>query len=170
MSIQNKLAKIFSPLQRKLFDYQIDLIGSDVKVIRLKITENQYLDEVIEIISDDVIELKLALPTEIPLYRFRNEVEDEIDEKTGLFLYDILPIEGFSKFPDNIEKFDIFVKKIKDENNLTDPMLMILRVSNVVGSLNVDELVWKKFYCAPYNLTISTELQTIIDSYEDDDV
>ena len=166
MSIQSKLAKVHSGLMRKLFDYQIGLIGSDVKVIRLKITENQYLDETIEVISDDLIELKLVLPTEIPLYRLRGEAQDVIDEKSGLFLYDILPIEGYSKFTDNIEKFDILIKKMKDENSSTDPMLMILRVTEPVGSFNVDELVWKKFYCAPYNLTLTTEMQTIIETYE----
>ncbi len=166
MSIQDKLSKIHSGLMRKLFDYQLGLVSSDVKVIRLKITENQYLDETIEVISDDTITLKLALPTEIPLYRLRGEEQDAIDDKTGIFLYDILPIEGYSKFTDNVEKFDIFIKKLKDENVDTDPLLMILRVSETVGSFNVNQLVWKKFYCAPYNMTISTEIQTIIDTYE----
>ena len=166
MGIQNKLAEVFAPLQRKLFDYQIDLIGSDVKVIRLKIVENDYEDETITVISNDTITLKLDLPTEIPLYWLRGTAQDALDEKTGLYLYDILPIEGYSSFEDNVERFDVFIKKIKDNNSSTDPMLMILRVTEPVGSFNVDELVWKKFYCAPYNMTISTEIQTIIDAYE----
>jgi len=166
MGIQNKLSEVFAPLQRKLFDYEIDIIGSDVKVIRLKIVENQYEDETtITVISNDTITLKLALPDEIPLYRLRGDSLDAIDDTTGLFLYDILPIEGYSSFVDNVERFDIFVKKIKDENSSTDDMLMILRVTEPVGSFNVDRLVWKKFYCAPYNMTIPTEMQTIIDAY-----
>jgi len=165
LSIQDKLANNLSSLQRKLFNQQIELVGSELEVIRLKTTLDKYEDETIEVISSDVIIVQLDIPSEIPLYRLRGTTQDAIDDTTGLYLYEIIPIEGYSRFEDNVEKFDIIIKKIKDENDVTDPMLMILRVSEVFGSINANALVWKKFNCAPYNMIISEEIQNIIDSY-----
>jgi hypothetical protein len=167
MSIQEKIANALSPLQRKLFDQHVNLMGSEHKVIRLKVTVDRYDTETVDIISDDIITVILDIPTEIPLYRLRGESKEQIDSTTGLYLYDILPIEGYSKFEDNVEKFDIIIKKIYDDVDSTDPMLMILRISEVLGSLNANNLVWKKFYCAPYNLRIGTSLQALIDEYKD---
>ncbi len=166
MSIQDKISSKLAPLQRKLFDRQISLMGNNVKVIRLQVVEDKYMDETISIIDNDIIEIILDIPAEIPLYRLgRTSSSPVITESTGLYLYDILPIEGYSKFEDNVEKGDILIKKIYDEKANTDPLLLILRISESLGSISNTDLVWKKFHCSPHNLTLTAELIQIINNF-----
>jgi len=166
MSIQDKISTKLAPLQRKLFDNQINLMGSSTKVIRLQVITDKYMDETITVINNDVIEIILKIPSEIPLYRLtRDTTSPVITEKTGLYLYDILPIEGYSRFEDNVEKGDIIIKKIYDENMSTDPLLLILRVSEPLGGISSNSLVWKKFNCSPHNMTLTSDIKQIIQAY-----
>ena len=171
MSIQERLSNVYSNLQRKLFDQQIYLTGSSMEVVRLKVVEDKYHDEEIQVISNDTITIAMDIPAEIPLYRIRNQTitagnptasQEPIEKATSIFLYDILPIEGYSRFEDNVEKGDIIIRFFSDENEETDALILILRVSEVLGSFNANSLVWKRFQCAPHNLTLTTEIEQII--------
>lgn len=171
MSIQEKLSKAYAPLQRKLFDRQISLTGRVSDVIRLKVVENKYHDEEIQIVSSDRIEMVIDFPAEIPLFRFRNRnldsvdiSQEQIESNTSVYLYDILPIECYAKFEDKIERGDIIIVMYSDENLETQDLVLILRISEVLGSFNANSLVWRRFQCAPYNLTLTDEINAIIDS------
>lgn len=162
MSIQDKLSLNQSPLKRKLMDYKIRLTGNYSPIIRLQVTENKYEDEEITVISHNRIIAIIDYPGEIPLYRLRGSAQNAIDDNTGVFFYDILPIEIYTQWEDTIEVGDIIVRKIIDENEET--LVNVLRISNVLGSFKRD-LIWKKSYAAPHNVTLTTEIQDIIDSY-----
>ena len=161
--IQNKLAKKQAGLKRKLMDYKIRLSGNCSQIIRIYTEENKYGDETLTTINHCMILAIIDYPGELPLYRLRTSADDsEIDEPTGIFLYDIIPIEVYTQWKDKVEIGDLLVRKIKDE---TDSCLVnVLRISNILGSFKTD-LIWKKCLTAPYNMTISQEVQDIIDAY-----
>ena len=162
MSIQGKLSNKQSPLKRKLMDYKIRLSGNCSQVIRLHVTEDKYEDEEVSVISHCLILAIIDYPGEIPLYRLRGTAQNEIDDNTGVFFYDVIPIEIYTQWKDKVEPGDILVRKILDEND--NYLLNVLRVSNVLGSFK-NNLVWKKCYASPHNMTLTQEIQDIIDTY-----
>lgn len=161
-TIQDRISKKTSKLKRYMFDYKIRLSGNCTEAIRLKVDENRYGDETITIVCHNRINAIINYPTEIPFYRIRGEIQQPISEPTGTYLYDILPIELFTQFSDNVEEKDIIIRKIKDEHG--ECILHILRVSEILGAFKTD-IVWKKAYCAPHNMTLSAEMIDIINNY-----
>ena len=169
MSYQSKIAESTSRLKRLLRDYSIKMTGDDIKVIRLTITINKYGDETdLEILSNDVITITLDIPDQIPLSRLRTELGSELITTTeNTYLYDILPIIGFSRFEDNVEKGDFLIQKVYDEDdeeNLTN-YLWTLQVSEILGNFSHGRITGRRFQCAPYNGAFPTEVQTLINAY-----
>jgi hypothetical protein len=167
MGIQDKIASSLIAWKRSVHNYKILTNGDEKKVIRIKVETNDYDDEDWTILSNDLINVFLEIPDDIPLERLRRTA-DNLPQTTNTYLFDILPITGIARWDDNVEKGDLLIHRIYDENpNDQNPLLWILQVSQVMGSINVKYLTNKKFYCAPYNGIIPTEVQTIIESYKD---
>lgn len=167
MGLQDKIIKSQIGATHSLRDYKISQMGFEGQVIRLKVEENRYGDETIEIINDDVITLSLDLPDEIPQTRMRQDVTQEVAQTDSFFFYDILPIEGFSAFDDNIEQGDILIIKMFDGVSDNYPFLLVLRVSEIIGTVSLRYLTSRKFYCAPHNIALPEAVQEIIDNYKD---
>ena len=167
MGIQTKIATAQTKLKRSLRDYSITTAGDDVKVIRLTVTENKYGDETVTILSHDEIILVLDVPAQIPLTRLRTSVSDIITTTNNTYIYDILPITGFARFEDHVEKGDILIHKVYDEDDEENNTnyLWILRVSEIMGNFSHGRLSGKRFLCSPYNMTLPDDVQTIIDNY-----
>ena len=161
MTIQEKIEKYTSSTRRKLFDNQIRLSGIPFNGIHFYTEENKYGDTTVEVINHKSLEARIVYPGEIPLSRFRLGSSAEEVDGTGVFFFDILPIEIYTKWTDNVEKEDILFHIIKDEQNNNIPIL--LKVSEIVGSIQTT-LYWKKSLCAPYNGIVPDEVQAIIDS------
>ncbi len=168
MSIQDKIAASQIRYRRKLRDYSVFINGIETKVIRLKVTINKYEDETdINVISHGVVTLALDIPEDIPMDRLRTSVLEPTVQTESTFLYDILPIVGIARFEDNIEKGDILILKIYDET-VNDPLLWILRVSELLAVIDNRYLVSRTFQCSPHNLALPTEVQNIVDMYEEE--
>lgn len=169
MSYQSKIAAAHSGLKRKLRDYSINQTGDDFKVIRLTMTTNKYGDDTdMVIISNEVITINLDVPDQIPLSRLRTDLGSEfITTTNSTFLYDILPIIGFAKFGDNVEKDDFIIHKVYDEDDEDNGTnyLWTLQVSEVLGNFSHGKISGRRFQCAPYNGAFPSEIQTIIDAY-----
>ena len=117
MGYQDKISSTFAQWTRNINDYKIQQSGFEGQVIRLKTTVNMYGDETEwEIVSHDIVTVSLSIPGEIPLTRLRKDVTEEVPEIKNVFLYDILPITGSSRFEDNIEKDDLLFDNLKKEN------------------------------------------------------
>jgi len=164
LSLQNKIADSQVLMRRKLRDYKVWQSGVESTVIRLIVQTDMYDDETITLVSNDVITVTLDLPDEIPYTRLRRSVEDMTSSTENLFLYDIIPITGYSQYSDNVEKGDILIHKIYDDENV-DPYLFVLRVSEVIGTVSIGHITSRKFLCSPHNMPLPAEVQTIIDNY-----
>jgi len=169
MSYQSKIAAATSPLKRKLRDYSVEMTGDDIKVLRLTITTNKYGDETdLEIISNEEIVITLDMPDQIPLSRLRTELDSELITTTeNVYLYDILPIIGFARFEDNVEKGDFLIQKVYDEDDETNNTnyLWTLQVSEILGNFSHGRITGRRFQCAPYNGAFPTEVQVLINEY-----
>ena len=162
MGIQDKLDTGLSALKRKLTDYKIDISGREFQVLHIATTRDKYEDETVTMISNKTVTAIIKYPSDIPLYRYRSGSSTITHASDGVYLYDILPINLFTKWADKVEKFDLLVQKITDDQDIIVPI--VLRISEVLGSFNT-ELVWKYAQAAPYNQTLSSTVQTAIDTY-----
>jgi len=148
-SIQSKIDRKTAALRRKLFDNSVGLMGSDVLCTRLKTTKNMYDDvETLTIISDDTITAVVQIPSDIPLTRLRADAVDDVNDSSNVFFYDIIPIDVYTKWSDNIEKDDILIFEIYNE--FDEALKMILKISEVVTKFK-QSIVWKRSLAAPYN-------------------
>lgn len=171
MSVQDKLSKHQVKSFRKLRDYSIRVNGVETKVVRLKVQRNMYGDSTgFGIVSDDVINIVLDLPNEIPLSRLRKDVTKEVPQTQNIYLHEILPIEGQAESAHNIEREDILVVRIFDEKDgepdkEDKPYLFVLRVSEMLGMIGNRHIVAQKFQCAPYNVALPQSIQDLVDEY-----
>ena len=174
MSYQDKLAKATSRIRRHLFDYKVSITGTQTQVMRFKVTTDMYQDKEYQLISYDLVPFYLKLPEAIPMTRFRSmsnpqNVLDESDADTGnIFLYDILPLEGYSRFSDDVEKGDLIIKRIQADDDNDDPYLFILQVAETLGNIDQERIVWKQHNCAPYTRALPQNITDLILQYKNE--
>jgi len=161
-SVQSYLEESNIAIKRTLFDNQIELMGKMTKALRLKIDEDRYGDGEIVIISKSIVECMIVYPGNVPLLRSRSDAVTDTTSGQNIYLMDILPIDLYAKWGDNIEKHDFIVDKTRDENgNYTK---FILQVSDLVGTFR-DSLQFKKWLCAPYNGPLTSDVQFAVDTF-----
>ena len=164
-SIQDKVDSSNSTLRRKLFDNNIKVLGNEILAVRLTVEENQYGDEGIEILREDKITIIVTFP-EDKLMTETFEDEETGNSQTNFMLYDVIPIEVYSKFEDKLNGKDLLIFKYTNENQETGKV--ILKVTRIVSNFN-KSIVWKQYLCAMYHNDPFTELGQIIDRYLQED-
>jgi len=167
LSLQDKIAKSQIQARLKLRDYKISQIGIESVVVRLKVEENIYGDETVEIIDSDKITVNLIFPDDLPYTRLREDVTSAVAQPEALYFYDVLPIEGFAAHEDNVEKGDILIHIIHDGRSAKD-LYLVLRVSELLGTVQAGYITGRKFNCSPHNMPLPEEVQSIVESYGDE--
>ena len=169
MSFQGKLAKKTSPFIRKVSDFHIEQLGTEIELTRVTIVEDKYHDKEFTISSSGKVTGIINYPdSEMPIL-FNST--DNTNNSTTIHMYDLLPIEGFFKFENNLNKGDILLQKIKvnptgDITVSSNFRIMMLQVVDVIGKASL-EVTYLKYHLAPITLSISTglpALQPIIDA------
>ncbi|MBD3216568.1 MAG: hypothetical protein GF311_28395 [Candidatus Lokiarchaeota archaeon] len=169
--IRNKLEKASLKIKRKLFDNQIFVMGNQVQVTHIKIEKDEKYGNWLAppaLIKNDVIDCVIDYPTEIPLYRYRYDDSgikpdnNETGSNTSYYFYDILPIEIYTKWNDNVEKDDVIIHKIEDDDGGFFKIAM--QVTDMFGSFHT-ALTWKKSWAAPYIYELPAEIKNIIDQF-----
>ncbi len=164
MSIQSKLSDKTIARKRKMFDLYIKRRGKESNVVQLKIEKDMYGDsQAITIIGKGSITAIIDYPKKLPLTRSRKDTDQaKIDSNTDVFFYEILPIEIITKWADNVERGDLLIDIIFDENK--SPLPIILEVTNVLGAFDQQSLIWKQSLAALYNGEINSAVQAEIDT------
>lgn len=164
MSLQNKISRANSLARVKLHDLMVTQVGTETKVVRLRIEESIDGDpeDVIVTKSDEVV-LYLDLPDDIPISRFRTCLTSQSAVTSNVFIYDILPIEVYSRYEDNIEKDDIIIRKLRWKNEQV--FYHVLQITETLGNFSSNELTFQKFYSAPYTMPLTDEIQNLVDGY-----
>ena len=164
MGLQDKIARANSGARVKLHDLMITQVGTETKVVRLKIEESLEGDpEDVVVTKSDTVILYLDLPDEIPISRFRSNLTSQSAVTSNVFFYDILPIEVYSRYSDGIEKDDIIIRKLRWKNNQI--FYHVLQITETLGNFSANELSFQKFYSAPYTMPLTDEIQNIVDGY-----
>lgn len=165
-SIQQKLSIAFAQSQKKLFDTNIQSLGTGVNTILLDITEDMYGDESIEIIENKEIFVYINFPNnEVPLPQDSNS---NVDSGNTLHLYDILPITANFKFSDNVKKGNVFFHKIKiAEGNYA---VVPYQCLEAIGQSTITDIVYVEWNVSPitnFELANSSAYQTLYNNFKD---
>jgi hypothetical protein len=161
-SLQSKLETSSLEIRKLLWNQQVELTGKESKVLRLKLSRNDYGDATeMTILSKDDITIYIDYPGLIPLIRKRSDTGFQTSiQSTNLYMWDILPIGIYAKWEDQLEKGDIILDQIKNEGGDYSPI--ILQVSDEVGTFKTN-LLYIKYLAAPYNEVLPDEVMSIVD-------
>lgn len=162
MSVYESISRASLKTKRRLFDYNVSILGQKMKAIRISYKEDMFQDiEIQDTISTSILEAIIRFPTEMPLERYRLGYKSEVDE-TRTYFYDILPIESYTKLEDHIEKNDFLFFFLEDEKNNKIPYLF--QVTDSFGKFEIG-LVWKKQYLAPYHGQLTNQIIKYLEEY-----
>ena len=169
-SISDKLARVLSPVMRKLQDVNVgEMVGTKVSLMRIIKTpinnmgDMEYTLET-EIINNTILRYPLS---EIEL--FDNIVNNNTETNT-IDLWDILPIEMIVPFEGDdvetiksIKKDDLFVDVLRDEHGTLIPI--VLQVIRPIGAINVKYLVKRKYELSLFRGNLEQDIQDKINEY-----
>ena len=162
MGYYDYLMKAQEKVKQVLFDENIRMLGREVYAIRISANEDMFHDltDVHAIYDDDrQISIIINFPDEIPVDRYRySETASNVSE-TRISFIDLLPIVGYTKLDDNLEKNDLIFFSLNDEKKNSIPF--ILQVCEVFGKFE-KSMVWKKVNLAPYHGAISREVYQLM--------
>ena len=162
MSLYDSLTKSFSNLKRRLFDASIKQLGRTVRIVRIQYQEDMYKDLTnIEALSHNETSAILVFSEDIPLNRYRMDGTDFVED-TRTFMFDILPIEVYTRFEDSLELRDLLFFWLNDENDNKIPML--LQITEIFGKFE-SSLIYKKSYAAPVYGSLTQPLYSLLKSY-----
>jgi hypothetical protein len=147
----SRLALKQSKLKRKLVDNLMSHGGYTGKVLKLSISEDRYHDEEVSFNPDKDIKFVTAViefpNKEIPIFNTEGYTK-------GINIYDLLPINAYFKFSDNIKKGDIIIiKYLLSPDNPKDYKLNILQIVESLGLFS-NVMLMNKFHVAPFQLDI----------------
>lgn len=162
MSIFDSLTKANQKIKKRLFDSNIKKLGRTIKVVRIQYQEDMYKDLTdVEALSSNEISAIINFNEEMPLNRFRLDGTDHIED-TRTFFFDLVPIEIFTRFEDQLELRDLLFFWFTDENANKIPML--LQITEVFGRFE-SSLIYKKAYAAPVYGALTQPLYRLLKDF-----
>jgi hypothetical protein len=156
MPAYNKINNWTARSIRKLSDYHIFISGRHTECTRLSRNTDVWGNDNLETISVSSIPVIFIFPPgEMPLIRLRAKSGTQAEvQSTGLFFYDILPTECYTRWEDNIEAGDIIYFWAGDENG--NKMPVVFKILDQKGAFS-SQLIWRKYVAAPIT-NIETEI------------
>jgi hypothetical protein len=156
MPAYNKINDYCAPAIRKLNDYHIFVSGRRTECTRLSRNTDVWGNDELTLISVSTVPVIFIFPPgEMPLIRLRakNGTQAEV-QSSGLFFYDILPVEIYVRWRDEINNGDILYFTALDEHN--NKMPVIFKILDQKGAFS-SQLIWRKCLAAPIT-NIETEI------------
>jgi hypothetical protein len=156
MPAYNKINDFCARAIRKLSDYSIFVNGRKTECTRLTKIPDVWGNADSETISASQIQAIFIFPPgEMPLIRLRagHGTQAQV-QSSGIYFYDILPVEIYIRWEDKIEVGDVLFFTAKDENG--DLMPVVFRLLDSKGAFS-SQLVWRKFIAAPIT-NLDTEI------------
>ena len=147
-------------VQRRLFDNAVKINGRLASVVYFEVEEDKYGNEESTIIEKKTIEAVIDFPTQIPIERFKTG-NYTLGNSNKTFMFDVLPIELYTKWEDKVTKGDFIIHYLYTEENKKIPI--VLELSEFLGSFTTD-LVWAKWYCSPYRGILPEPIRLEIES------
>jgi hypothetical protein len=141
---------------RKLNDYHVFVAGRRTECTRLSKDTDIWGNDNPETISVSTVPMIFIFPPgEMPLIRLRSENGTQAEvQSSGLFFYDILPIECYTRWEDKLENGDVIYFWAGDESG--NKMPIVFKILEQKGAFS-SQLIWRKFLAAPIT-SIDTEI------------
>lgn len=140
-------------------------MGIQVNVVHIKVNSDFHKNDDVTLIDQKVITAVIDTPGEIPLFRDRSDSMDSVvDSNSGVFLFDIIPTDLYTKWQDNVERNDLLIQFYSDENGKR--AYITWQVSEVVGEFR-SSLIWKKALIAPYNGQYMSQVANVVELYKE---
>jgi len=141
---------------RKLHDYHIFTQGRKTECTRLAKVKDAWGNADVQTISASQIQAVFVFPPgEMPLIRLRagNGTQAQT-QASGLYFYDILPVEVYVRWEDEVEVGDVVYFFVSDERG--NKMPVVFQILDQKGAFS-SQLVWRKLVCAPVT-NLETEI------------
>jgi hypothetical protein len=141
---------------RKLNDYHILVTGRKTECTRLTRAADAWGNIDSSTISVSQVQAIFVFPPgEMPLIRLRagKGTQAEI-QSTGIYFFDILPVEIYARWEDKIEVGDVLYFYVLDENQ--NKMPIVFKILDQKGAFS-SQIIWRKMIAAPL-LNIDTEI------------
>ena len=148
MAAYNKINDYCAGAIRKLSDYHIFTQGRKTECTRIAVKKDVWGNADTEAISVSQIQAVFIFPPgEMPLIRLRagKGTQSQV-QSTGLFFYDILPVEVYVRWEDEIEINDIIYFYALDEKG--NKMPIVFKILDQKGAFS-SQLIWRKLISAP---------------------
>jgi hypothetical protein len=148
MAAYNKINDYVAPAIRKLSDYHIFTRGRKTECTRLTKIRDVWDNADSNTISVSQIQAIFVFPPgEMPLIRLRAGKGTQAQvQATGLYFYDILPVEVYIRWEDRIEVNDVIYFYALDENK--NKMPIVFKILDQKGAFS-SQLIWRKMIAAP---------------------
>jgi hypothetical protein len=156
MAAYNKINNFCAKSIRKLSDYAVFTQGRRSECTRLSRNTDVWGNDNLETISVSSVPVIFIFPPgEMPLIRLRagNGTQSEV-QSSGLYFYDILPIEVYARWEDRLEPGDVIYFWAGDENG--NKMPVVFKILDQKGAFS-SQLIWRKFLAAPI-VNLETEV------------
>jgi len=147
-SAYDKINNFCARAIRKLSDYSIFTQGRKTECTRLTSVRDIWGNAEPETISVSSIQAIFVFPPgEMPLIRLRagQGTQSQV-QATSLFFYDILPVEVYIRWEDQIEVGDVIYFIALDENQRKMPI--VFKILDQKGAFS-SQLIWRKMLAAP---------------------
>lgn len=173
---QSRLDIKHSIIKRKVLNNQTELAGNITDIIRLTVKRNDEGDIESRIVSKaDVINVIIPQFREVPIRKLkRNLPNGYVDETVGS--YTITSLTGIASEDDtnNSEVFKVYFPHNVDLNkddylihvfldpDVKDPIIIVLKVSELLGTFSHSMLLWKSAICTLDVEDIPPKLSNVI--------
>jgi len=156
MGSYDRINDYLAPAIRKLSDYHVATQGRRTECTRLTKINDVWGNSDSGTISVSQIQAIFVFPPgEMPLIRLRAGKGTQAQtQSTGLFFYDLLPIEVYIRWEDEIEVGDVLYFVALDEKG--NKMPIVFKVLDQKGAFS-SQLIWRKMLCAPIT-NLETEI------------
>jgi hypothetical protein len=148
MAAYNKINDYLAPSIRKLSDYHVFTQGRRTECTRLTKINDVWGNADSDTISVSQVQAIFVFPPgEMPLIRLRaGKGTQARAQSTGLFFYDILPVEIYVRWEDRLEVGDVLYFFALDENG--GKMPIVFKILDQKGAFS-SQLIWRKMLAAP---------------------
>jgi hypothetical protein len=156
MGAYNRINNWVAPAIRKLSDYSIFVTGRKTECTRLSRNTDIWGNDNLETISVSTVPVIFIFPPgEMPLIRLRAGKGTQAEvQSSGFFYYDILPVECYTRWEDQLENGDVVYFVAGDENG--NKMPVVFKILDQKGAFS-SQLIWRKFLAASIT-SIDTEI------------
>jgi hypothetical protein len=170
-SLRDVLSELSAKVKRDLSDVTMDYLGTETQVLRIELGEKDVLGDRDETLTTDIIaNVIIKHPMGNNQWLFSHTNQNNESETDAINLWEILPITMKIKYsakyasqPVSIQKGDMIVELLRDENN--HPVPVIMQVTKLLGGFENKFLYQKWYELALYRGQLPSDIQHAIDVF-----